>query len=157
MASRKVKYDFNPFMGLRGEARKKAADELKEFVRNAMIDRMRSGSSPVSGQGGYRALTKDYAKAKKGGNRVANLRLDGDLYASVQVTDSPSGGLRATVSPDQQAKADGHNNFSGKSTLPRRAFIPDARSSEKFKADIERGMSEIVRKYKNGDQADSES
>ena len=157
MANRKVKYDFNPFMGLRGEDRKKAAKELKEYVRNALLEKMRSGVSPVSGQSGFKRLKKEYAEEKKGGNRLANLRLEGDLYQSLQVVDSPNGGLRATVSSSEQGKADGHNNFTGKSSLPRRAFIPDVKQGEKFKADIERGIKEIVRKYKDGDQTDSES
>lgn len=151
MAFRKLKYDFNPFQGLRGDARRRAAQELKEYVRDSVIDKMRDGMSPVSGQRRYKTLSKDYAEREKGGNRLPNLRLDGDLYAGIEVVDGPKGRLRLTVDADQVNKADGHNNFTGRSKLPKRQFIPDERANQKFKRDIEIGIKEIVSRYKRGD------
>jgi hypothetical protein len=43
-------------------------------------------------------------------------------------------------------KADGHNNFSGKSSLPQRRFLPG--EGQEFKSDIKRLVKETVESYK---------
>jgi hypothetical protein len=43
----------------------------------------------------------------------------------------------------QAAKADGHCNHSGKSKLPRRAFIP--KPDESFRPDIREGVNRIIK------------
>lgn len=149
MAFRKIKYDFNPFEGLRGDARKRAAKELKEYVRDSVINKLQDGKSPVSGQRSFKTLSKEYAEKEKGGRRLPNLRLEGDLYKGIEVVDSPKGALRLTVTQSQMNKADGHNNFTGRSKLPKRQFVPDERANQKFKRDIEIGIKEIVSRYKN--------
>lgn len=42
----------------------------------------------------------------------------------------------------EQGKADGHNNFSGKSKLPTRRFIPSEK--ENFKRFINKGIDQII-------------
>lgn len=154
MALRKIKYDFNPLRGLRGAKRTRAAAEIKQYVEEQVTAFMNAGNSPVSGQGKYKQLSKVYALKKKGGSRHPDLHLTGKLQASVTIEDSPRGALRLTVSPLEQKKADGHNNFTGKSTLPRRAFIPDVNRNERLKRQIELGINRIANRFKETNNAD---
>lgn len=151
MARRKIKYDFNPLKGIRlpENRRERALAEIKDFVWSQILGKTLEGNSPVSGARRYRPLTKKYADNQKGGNRTPNLRLSGELMQSVSVVDAPGRGIRATVSSDQQRKADGHNNFTGLSKLPRRAFIPDAERGEIWKRNIESGIRTIVKRFQD--------
>lgn len=153
--ARKVKFDFNPFsqtfsgVRLKGEKRQRALDEIKEFVLEQVLAKVGSSNSPVSGQSRFRRLSSEYRKEKlaEGGSGQADLELTGALLDSLKINELRGSTLRLTVDSDQQPKADGHNNFSGKSELPRRAFIPDADKNEKFKADIMQGINRIVRRF----------
>lgn len=153
MASRKVKYDFNPFskVRLRGDKREQAKEEIKDFVLSSVLSDVGAARSPVTGDA-FEALSSEYRSKKQAaglGGR-ANLEFTGDMLDALQVTDAPGGGIRITVSADQQGKADGHNDFTNKSKLPRRPFIPDERRSETFSSSIEEGIERILRRYKDG-------
>jgi len=61
-----------------------------------------------------------------------------------EITDS---GVEVGIfNPDEEDKADGHNNFSGNSKLPTRRFIPD--SSESFNGRIESGINQILNRFR---------
>lgn len=147
--ARKVKYDFNPFDGLdkkpRGEKASRIKDRVAEFVETQVVEKARSGVSPVSGHGRYKKLNKKYAQQQKGGNRTADLTLTKKMLNSVEVTNPRGNTLRLTVSEEENAKADGHNNFSGASELPNRSFIPNAKKDETLKRDIRAGIKRIVK------------
>lgn len=151
----KVKYDFNPFGSeyadttVKGSKRQEIIDELKDYIKTRMLDDIGSGLSPVSGKK-WKGLTAEYKKKKlkEAGNTSANLELFGDMLDSIEISEIKGGGLRVTVSDDQQAKADGHNNFSGKSPFAKsgrlRKFIPNESNGEKFRPNIRDGIIEIV-------------
>lgn len=149
--ARKVKYDFNPFqisgIPLRGNKRVKALREVKDFVLEQVLSKVGRTQSPVSGEGSFKSLDKDYKKLKikKGGRPIANLELTGKLTSGIKVIPQAAG-LRLTTTQTQQPKADGHNNFSGKSPLPRRQFVPDVQRSQTFKKDIIAGIKRIVKR-----------
>lgn len=147
MANRKVKFDFNPLKGVKIKPGRTRAvrKEIKDFVREKTIEIAQRGVSPVSGHGKYKRLTKQYAVAKKGGNRLANLTLEFKMLNSAKVTDRPGGKMRLTVPQKEQKKADGHCNFTGKSSLPKRTFVPDEKKGETFKREIWSGIKKIVR------------
>jgi len=151
--ARKVKYDFNPFskVRLRGESRESAKEEIKDYVLSQVLNDLGEARSPVDGQG-FKALSPTHRAKKQtqGLPPIANLEFEGDLLDGLVVEDSPRGGIRITVSEGEQKKADGHNNFSGKSKLPRRAFIPDAKRDERFRSAIEEGIDRILQRYRNG-------
>ena len=153
-----VKFDFDPFE-IAGVSRRKFSDsdiseimsDVSDLVKEKVLDYVGSGESPVSGRGAFKKLNPEYAKDQKGGNRTANLELEGDLLDSVKVIQAGNK-LRLTVDEDQQPKADGHNNFSGESKLPVRRFIPYAKQDETFKSDIIKTIRDIVlEKLPNGE------
>lgn len=138
----KVEFVFDPFelTGLKvpKESRAEALEQAREVLRDEIISSMDAATSPVSGYGKFPGLSSEYKKkkVKLGGSPTANLELDGDLKDSIKVTKSSGGRLKVTVSSSQQGKADGHCNFSGKSNLPLRRFIPNEDDGETFKKSI---------------------
>lgn len=154
--ARKVKFDFNPFkianVQIRNpEKRQEAISEVRDFVLKEVLKKVGDQQSPVSGRGRFTPLKPDYAaiKKKEAGNTKANLELEGDMLDSLSVDVVKGGKLRLTVSDDQQPKADGHNNFTGKSLFPKsrqRQFIPDEKRDQEFKRDINKGISDIVKR-----------
>lgn len=153
--AKKVRFEFTlddlvPDIKLTRAAKDDAIDSVKDFVLEQVLSHVGDGKSPVSGHGKFPALSKDYVKVKKeeGGTvlfgRGSNLELHGDLMDSVRV-DRKGNRLILTVDEDQQPKADGHNNFSGKSQLPMRRFVPNEDDGETFKASILKGIRKIVK------------
>jgi hypothetical protein len=124
----------------------KAKEDVGEFVRNEILRFVSSGKSPVAGRGAFDRLNKEYADAKKGGNRSPNLELEGDLLDSLKYEVTSTGIEVGIFDSDEAPKADGHNNFSGLSKLPTRRFIPDA--SESFQGRIMTGVSQILDRYR---------
>lgn len=145
-----VKYDFDPFE-IAGVSRRKFSDsdiqdimsDVSDLVKEKVLDYVGSGESPVSGVRKFKALNEKYAKEQKGGSRLPNLELEGDMLNAVKVI--PKGKkLRLTLDEDQQDKADGHNNFSGLSNLPPRRFVPKEDDGQTFKEDIIKHIRDIV-------------
>lgn len=126
--------------------RKKAKEDVADYLVGQILRNVSKGSSPVKGHGSFKSLNKEYAKKEKGGNRTANLELEGDMLDAL---DTRIKGNRLEVgifAKGQQGKADGHNNHTGRSELPLRRFIPV--ESETFKKPILDGMKRIAKKYK---------
>jgi len=120
--------------------------EVGEFVVEEILRSVSAGDSPVAGRNKFKRLNRDYADAEKGGNTTPNLELDGDMLDSLTFKNSTKGVQVGIFAASEVPKADGHNNFSGKSKLPTRRFVPD--KSEKFDADIERGITAIVNEFR---------
>lgn len=122
-----------------------AKEEVGQFLVDSIMENLDQGNSPVSGQS-FKKLSKKYAEKMKGGDRTPNLELDGDLRAAIGHESSEDGIIIGVMDKSQRPKADGHNNFSGKSNLPLRRFIPS--EEEKFKKNILNGVDQIIETYK---------
>jgi|18_taG_2_1085343.scaffolds.fasta_scaffold00339_23 hypothetical protein len=108
-----------------------------------MLLNLGDGKSPVANRGSFKKLNKEYAKEEKGGDTNPNLDLDGDLLNALTSKNKKGDKIEIGIfKAGEQGKADGHNNFSGKSTLPTRRFIPSER--EKFKKSITVGIKQII-------------
>lgn len=129
------------------ELRSEVKKEVGEYVVDEILKSVSSGKSPVSGGGAFKALNENYADNEKGGNRTPNLELDGDMLDSLTFKNTTGGVEVGIFKSSEVPKADGHNNFSGKSKLPTRRFIPD--ESQLFEKSIERGIKDIVSEYKS--------
>lgn len=128
------------------EAQRSAAKkEAGQFVVEEILRSVSDGDSPVEGRGAFEKLNKEYAKAEKGGNTNPNLELDGDMLDALEFKETDAGIEVGIFKSSEVPKADGHNNFSGKSKLPTRRFIP--KGSEKFDDSIQDELSEITREY----------
>lgn len=69
------------------------------------------------------------------------MEFEGDLLDSLTFEET-SDGIKIGWFGDQAPKADGHNNFSGKSSLPVRQTLP--RVGEQFRPSIHREIEKIV-------------
>lgn len=155
----RIWYDFDPFdmfpdIKVRPGQRDAAKDEIAQFVKDQVLLDVGNGRSPVEGGEWKRKLSAEYAKRKaaEGGSNFANLELTGDMLDALDVVNGRGSKLRLQVEGKEQvAKADGHNNFSGDSTLPGRHFIPNADEDETFKARIRAGIRSILENYAEED------
>ena len=142
-----VKYEFDPLelVGITADLtkaqRSAIMDEVAAYVQESVLSMIGDSKSPVTGRK-FPLLSKEYAKEFHGGNRTSHLELEGDLLDSL-VVKKKGNVLILTVSEDQQGKADGHNNFSGKSQLPLRQFIP--KEDQTFVPSIREGIKSIIR------------
>lgn len=121
-----------------------ALRQLKDFILTEVTERMSNGLSPVTGKK-FKKLSKDYLEKKvsEGGAPEANLELQGDLKDSLRVYQRGET-LVLTVLSKEQPKADGHNNFSGKSKIPERKFIPNRAQNESFSSSFKREIKEFL-------------
>lgn len=149
----KVEFVFDPFelVGLteKKEDAKRSdiadiLDRVSDFILESVLVDIGDKRSPVTGRN-FVKLSQDYAKFKKkeGHPAIPNLLFTGDLLDSIKVV-KQKGMLKLTVEEDQQGKADGHNNFSGQSELPRRPFIPNKKAGETFRPEIRDGIAQII-------------
>lgn len=124
-----------------------APDEVKQEIGEFLVEQILASTaestSPVAGYGKFPALSKLYKAKKEADGRagVPNLDYEGDMLNSLdyEITDD---GLKIGIFGDQAPKADGHNNFSGESSLPLRRFLPDA--GETFKKEISAEIEAIL-------------
>ena len=143
----KVEYVFDPFEiagiddNLSKREKSKVLEEIAAYVHESVLSYIGDSKSPVSGRK-FPLLDEEYANKEHGGNRVSHLELDGDLLDSI-VVKKKGNELILTVSQDQQGKADGHNNFTGKSKLPLRQFIP--KEDQNFVPEIRNGIKSIIK------------
>lgn len=146
---RTVKFEFDVFKAT-GEALPEDGDKesvlegAAEFLLESVLSSVGNQRSPVAGYGAFPKLSKAYAKRKKaeGAPPVPDLVLSGEMLDSMQ-TYTRGNKIGIKLTGQQGAKADGHCNLSGDSTLPLRRFIPG--EGEQFKADILDGIRRIIR------------
>ena len=150
MAQKPVTYKFDPFKVTKtkkpkGASKREILNEVQDFVVESVLDDVGATTSPVAGHGKFPKLTKKYRDIKKNLARpIANLEFSGDMLDSLKAPISGSE-LTLKVSQSQNDKADGHNNHSGKSSLPLRRFIP--KGSETFRPKILRGIKRIIKSF----------
>lgn len=162
----KVEYEFDPFdlVGISKSDIKKgdvssALEDVSNYVLESVLSFVGDETSPVSGRGKFKKLQKDYTdkeghrhkgyktiKEEEGYTPEPNLLATGDMLDAVKVVRKGSK-LVLTLDGSEQDKADGHNNFSGKSELPTRRFVPNAKDDETFKPKIIAGIRSILKDY----------
>lgn len=117
--------------------------EVGEFLLEQTLVSLGEGKTPVS-RGEYkRSLSKEYRefKSESGRNSFADLEFEGDLKDSFKFR-STDKGIKIGHFGKEAGKADGHNNFSGKSTLPRRQYLPE--KDQSYKRNIQTEIDRII-------------
>ena len=132
-----------------GENLASAKQEVGEYLVNETIRYMEEGRSPVAGEPPWPKLDKDYAAEEHNGDRTPTLNATGRLRESLQFRVSDDGVEVGIFHKSEQAKADGHNNFSGKSQLPQRRFVPSGGQS--YRSEIMANVDRILNAYRTAD------
>ncbi len=152
------KTTFDPFEATGVEVpkknRKEALDAAAEYVRDAVLDFIGEGKSPIAGGQWTRSLKGKYAKEKDGA-AFSNLELSGELLDSLYVERSGSG-LEIGVGKDQAGKAEGNQLGTygkDKSTGRLREFL--IQPGDEFKGKIVSGLRNILEDFKEDDGEDS--
>jgi len=129
-----------------------AKREVADFLKNQVLREVSAGSSPVKGEGRFRILDPEYARREKGGRRISDLELEGDLKDSLVSTPSTGSFIKYGHEGAQVPKSDGHNQISEKakawarkSKHPKRRYIPD--DGQKFDDSILGGIRNILEGY----------
>lgn len=150
----KVVYEFDPFeltnLDKPGKQdRAKALDKIAEYVRDEILQYVGEGRSPVAGGKWKQGLSKEYAKRKGefSSSTIANMELTGDLLDALEARVVGNKIKVGWFGGDEAAKADGHNNFSGESTLPARQSIPNVDENQTFRRDIVQGIKAIAKEF----------
>jgi hypothetical protein len=149
----KIAFTFDPFelAGIDPPADPKAAaaarKEIADFVLEEVLAACGQGKSPVAGGRWKRSLSPAYKKKKAEFSSAlfANMELEGDMLDKLECVEVRGGQLELRIRGKEADKADGHNNHSGRSSLPPREFIPKEGGS--FKRDILAGVKAIAREY----------
>jgi hypothetical protein len=153
----KLAFDFDPFELAGVEKPKKPADaakaaaEIAVVIAKRVIEDCGDGRSPIAGGSWKRSLSPEYKKKKtaQGGNNYADMLLDGDMLLALDVKQKGAKLELGVYGSKEAAKADGHNNHSGKSPLPLREFIP--KPGQTFRRAIIEEIREIAQRYQSDD------
>ena len=132
------------------EDREDAAFDAGNAALDAVKGYMQGSSSPVKGEGKFKALSKEYKKRKRkiAGNTKANLKLFGDLDEAMEI-EANENSFTISIRDDNTEKAYNHNVGD---TLPKRQFIPDETRGETFKRSVVKKIKDEIAKYKKPKQ-----
>lgn len=132
---------------LPARVRERIADEVGNFLVEQTLIAIEQEKSPVQGEGTFKALSPEYAALKKreGGTPKPNLEFNGDLKDQLDFKETKSGVI-VGVFGDRAPAADGHNNLSGKSSLPKRRFLPDEGQNYKkeIRIEVDRIIADVI-------------
>ncbi len=130
------------------EVRDDIKSEVGEYLVESILDYVGDGRSPVTGQQ-FKQLSKPYADEEKGGRRLPNLDLEGDMLNSLVFKETKNGVEVGIFDSGEAIKAYGHiTGFEGHPWLdgvaPARPFIPGTKGN--FTGKIMEGVDAIVNK-----------
>lgn len=132
--------------GLSRDEKKEVLDIIGETIIDQILINCADEVSPIGTNGKFKSLSKEYADKKKEetGNSDANLDLNGDMLGSLdyRITGDK---IELGVFGSDAPKADGHNNYSGKSKIPTRQFLP--KEGDSFSSDISSIIDETIDTY----------
>lgn len=139
--------------GIPRSERKTITNDIADFVKESVLDDVGSARSPLTGQS-FPGLSAQYKKRKRkeSGRAIANLELEGDMLDALEIKTTDQTFTIGIFENSELGKADGHNNFSGRSSLPNRRFIPNEAQGDTFRKGIMSGIERIINEAKDGDQ-----
>lgn len=138
--------------GLTASERDALLEEIGDYTVTSMLDYIGEGKSPVTGRN-FQKLSTKYADKEKGGSRISNLELNGDMLDALDF-EVTKGKLKVGIfDEDQAVKAYGHQTgFEGHPWLdgkaPARQIVPD--KGESFVGRIKSGIDDIIEEFMDG-------
>lgn len=132
---------------LPAKTKKRIQDEVGSYLVEQTLASMGEGKSLVQGAPSFPKLSKEYKKKKleEVGSDKANLEFNGVMKDEMDF-EATSKGVAIGVYGERAGAADGHNNLSGKSSLPLRKFLPDEGETYKKKiaSEVDRIVADII-------------
>ena len=125
------------------DTKNKVREEVGAYLVEQSLVAISEVKSPVAGES-IPALAKGPYRKKKLeelGNSSADLQNSGETLDALDWKPTAKG-IKIGVFGDRAPVADGHNNFSGKSDLPRRRFLPG--EDQNYRAGIQKEVDRIV-------------
>lgn len=124
-------------------ARAAVRDAVGEYLVEQIQLAVAAAESPVEGHGKFERLSPEYAelKRKEVGHANQNLEASGHMLDQLGFR-ATSEGVEVGIFGDAAPQADGHNNFSGRSKIPTRRFLPA--EGEAFVSTIQNGVEQII-------------
>ena len=150
-------FKFNPIedldLNIPKNKQKQALQAAASYLKEAMLDYIGEGSSPVSGGKWVRGLTKGYKDQKRefSSSIFANLEKEGDFLDSLKVSISGND-LVVNVGKDQVGKAEGFlTGLYGENAKKeyKREFMPQG--DGKFNREIMGTIKSILEEYEDSD------
>lgn len=151
-------FKFNPIkdlgLSIPKDRHEEALAAAAEYIKEAMLERIGNGESPVAGGKWVRGLTPDYKKAKGEFSSVkfANLEKEGTFLDSLDVS-ADSKRITVSVGEDQEGKAEGFllglYGANAKKEY-KREFMPTA--GKTFKRDILAGIKDLLKEFEDDGQ-----
>lgn len=142
---------FKDYSDLDPSVKEVIKDEVGAAVKSSILGYLNSTTSPVAGEGSFKALGKNYKKYKaaQGKGTSPNLELFGDMLKALDYKPHPLGVEVGIWNEEQAKKAELHNRFTAaavrhanKMNVKERKFIP--KKDESFKRDIEGQIKNII-------------
>ena len=126
------------------ELKEEIASDVGEYLKEQILKAVAESTSPISGGAFKKSLSPAFKKKKEseGLPGVANLEYSGQMLDSLDYKVT-SKGIELGVFGEPARRADGHNNFSGESKLPKRQFLPE--EGQAFKGSIQQEIDKIIR------------
>lgn len=129
---------------LSAAAKEQVREQVGQYLVEQTLADIASAKSPVAGEGSFPALKKGPYREKKLeelGTAKADQQFSGETLDEFDFK-STSNGIKIGVFGDRAPVFDGHNNLSGKSSLPRRRSLPD--EGQKYRPEIEKEINRII-------------
>lgn len=144
-ATFKVNLDRIP-SSIRGEV----LNEIGNYIITSILDDVGGGLSPVTGKR-FKSLDQEYADEEKGGDKLPNLELEGDMLGALNYRIDGNEIIYGITDEDQAAKAYGHNTgMKGhkflENKVPVRKFIPNP--DEQLRLEIRNGINNLLDGYR---------
>ncbi len=129
--------------GLTRSQKKRIKDQAGDLIVQTILTRASAASSPIRGGSWKATLSKEYKKLKRaaGGSSIADMDLTGGMLEALGFVRTADG-IRLRIKGKAALRADGHNNFSGNSSLPTRQSLPQ--EGDKFKDGVERDIDNLI-------------
>lgn len=144
-----VSYEFDVPIpdGIPKGERKNFLKEVGSYLVDAMLDSIGDGVSPVTGKP-FKELSKKYADKEKGGKRLANLDLTGDMLNALTYKIEGNKVIVGVFDKEQAIKLYNHNVGD---TVPQRQVVPNEKQA--FNKKIMEGIEYITEDYSSGDES----
>lgn len=134
--------------GLSREDKQDALTAIGDFLLEQTLVNAAESASIVKGEKIPALTSKPYKLKKRDevGNAKANFELTGEMLDSIDFKKSASS-ITIGVYGEAALRADGHNNFSGKSRLPKRRIFPA--EGQEYNQATQREIKRIIADYKS--------